>query len=438
MTTVVSLTREIDPASLEALLVPGAALSIDKPLAERILRDCPYAQQRPLNEDRALLLGDAMEHGTFLRLTQISFGRLHGRYHLVNGQHRLTAVTLADQPQAFRIEVYDCRDTAELHALYCRFDQPGGTRTLAQVSRSLGLHDELGGLRPATAALLLRTVPLLMIDLRRIAPAQRPRAARDLERRKEAALAWKPWAIDYQACLELQRETIAAFVVEADDLRAELMLIDENLCRAELGPAERAASLRRRKAIYLELYPQTRNGSTAGKQPDEAGRLESSQIENSGPDRLTLQVSQIEKPGPDRFAKASAEATGIAESTIHRDIARAEQLGDDTLARVAGTSLDKGVELDALAKLPPEQRAAVVERAAAGEKVSARPAKDTAPPAPGAAPAAAPALAVDNVVGRHELDLRRLRKLWSEVCPSAREAFRDEIAAAVSGAEASR
>lgn len=189
-------------SSLSDILEGGTALGVDGELAERLLSECPYAGQRPLNEDRALLLASAMEHGTFLPNTQISFGRMKGCYHLVNGQHRLNGVSLSGKKISFRIEVYECSSKADLDALYCRFDQPGGTRSLTQISGSLGLHDEnTDGLTSATAALLLRATPLLMIDLRRIAPVNRPRNTRDLDEKRVVALSWKSQAIDYQKCL---------------------------------------------------------------------------------------------------------------------------------------------------------------------------------------------------------------------------------------------
>ena len=57
--------------------------------------------------------------------------------------------------------------------------------------------------------------------------------------------------------------------------------------------------------------------------------------------------------------------------SIDRSLARAAALGRD-LKVIAGTSLDKGVKMDALAKLAPDQRAGLIERAASGEQVSAR------------------------------------------------------------------
>lgn len=187
---------------LTDILVNGASIMISPAAAKKILDECHYRRQRPLNEDRALLLSEAIEHGTFLQNTQLAFGRLNGRCFLVNGQHRVNAVHLSGMSQLFRIEIYECATLDHLGALYCRFDQPGGQRSLTQVAQSLGLHDEEGGLRPATAALLLRATPVLMTDLRRVAHINRPRSSRDLDVKKDYALRWKPWALQYQSCLD--------------------------------------------------------------------------------------------------------------------------------------------------------------------------------------------------------------------------------------------
>ncbi len=70
------------------------------------------------------------------------------------------------------------------------------------------------------------------------------------------------------------------------------------------------------------------------------------------------------------FAASTAAITGESVRTIQRHIARAEAIGDDLL-RLQGTSLDKGHELDALARMPAPARKALIDRAQAGEKVSA-------------------------------------------------------------------
>lgn len=145
-------------------------------------------------------------------------------------------------------------------------------------------------------------------------------------------------------------ETIAAFVLDSDtgNLEAELIEIDENLCRAELTPAQRAAAIARRKQIWEALHPTGGNSFSTGRNPD--GRF---------------------GEGQQQFAADTAKAAGMTKQSINQHLSRASALGAD-LQAVAGTSLDKGVELDALKAIPAPERKELISRARAGEKVSAR------------------------------------------------------------------
>lgn len=97
--------------------------------------------------------------------------------------------------------------------------------------------------------------------------------------------------------------------------------------QADQTPAQRAKFTAARKKAYLAAHPQTKRGG----------------------DRQTVKGKQSANLA-DSFVKDTAGKTGKPERTIRRDVARAEALGND-IDRVAGTSLDKGVELDALAAL---------------------------------------------------------------------------------------
>lgn len=148
-----------------------------------------------------------------------------------------------------------------------------------------------------------------------------------------------------EAHRRLGRTHIEAIVIDAaNHIETELIEIDENLCRAELTPAQRAVAIKRRQQIWEALHPQG----------------VSSQIE-----------TKPQGGRPTEFASNTAAVTGEPKSSIHRHLSRAEALGDD-LAQVAGTSLDKGVELDALKALPVAERQALIARARNGETVSAR------------------------------------------------------------------
>lgn len=151
---------------------------------------------------------------------------------------------------------------------------------------------------------------------------------------------------------------IDAFEVELDEIDRELWEIDENLCRSELTEAEEAHHLARRKVLWEKRAEREVLG----------GKTSPTQIATQHKDRPQNQKA---------FAAETEAVTGQSKRSINQKLARAEALGDD-IQQVVGTSLDKGVELDALAKMPEQERHDIIERAKAGEVVSAR--KPVPPP----------------------------------------------------------
>lgn len=153
----------------------------------------------------------------------------------------------------------------------------------------------------------------------------------------------------FEAASRLGMSDVPCVIVADDDLHAELAMIDENLCRAELSPAEAAYQTARRKEIYEALHPEAR------------AQVRQGHIrQGAATDKLSV-----------AFTADAAAKTGRDERTVRRDAARGEALGE-ALKDIAGTSLDKGVELDALAKLDPEQRADAIDKVKRGEIKSAR------------------------------------------------------------------
>jgi ParB/RepB/Spo0J family partition protein len=145
-----------------------------------------------------------------------------------------------------------------------------------------------------------------------------------------------------RAARKLGLEVVPCIVVEDDDLHAELAMIDENLCRAELSPADRAAQTARRKVIYVELHPETAKGVAGGLARHGAAA-----------DNLS-------------FAVDTAIATGKDRRTIERDAERGEKVCAEAIELVRGTDLDKGSYLDKLKKLEPAEQVATVNRALGG------------------------------------------------------------------------
>ena len=182
------------------------------------------------------------------------------------------------------------------------------------------------------------------------------------------------------ACRALGWTEIDAIVIDsAESLTDELIEIDENLCRSELTASQRSSYSKRRKVIWEALHPvpsQKFERVWDALPIDAGGNLE---VEQVIPPQVTSHGGA--RPQTKSFASETAASTGMTKQAINRHIARADALGDD-IDRLVGTSLDKGVELDALMKLPEPERKELVERAVAGEAVTAR-----AAPAPHPQPA---------------------------------------------------
>jgi len=200
-----------------------------------------------------------------------------------------------------------------------------------------------------------------------------------------------------QAARELNWEWIPAVVMDGPEVDRMLVEIDENLCRSELSPAERAQHEARRKELWTAKYVIERprearlSATEAGgwgldgtncptqlpEEGEQANPVEQSAEENPDADALGRRKSDQQKPG---FAASTAAITGENKRAINRNVRRGVELGSEMLRAITGTSLDKGLELDALMKLRPEERADLVNRTKAGEDVSARKLLETKAP----------------------------------------------------------
>jgi N6-adenosine-specific RNA methylase IME4 len=157
----------------------------------------------------------------------------------------------------------------------------------------------------------------------------------------------------------LKRDSIDAYVYDINADEAKLIEIDENLIRADLTLAERAASTAARKPLYLKLYPQTRQGRAPGKKSGKGGK------------------TKKPESGSLPFAKDTAKKTGRSHTQVKADVHRGEKIV--VLTEIAGTCLDKEEELDALAKLShDEQRIlAKLAQAYAKDKTEKKPSAKT-------------------------------------------------------------
>ena len=143
-----------------------------------------------------------------------------------------------------------------------------------------------------------------------------------------------------EACKSLGLVEIAADVVGDDDLHAELAMIDENLCRAELTPSDRARQTARRKAIYLEMHPETGRGKANAKE---------------------IQSLDASERVP-AFVDATATITGRSRSAVAADVDRGQKILPEVMDLISGTKLDTGTYLDKLKSMPGSEQFRAAQR----------------------------------------------------------------------------
>lgn len=160
-----------------------------------------------------------------------------------------------------------------------------------------------------------------------------------------------------RAARKLGLDAVPCIVVDDDDLHAELAMIDENLMRAELGPAERAHGTARRKAIYLLLHPDTAAGAA------QAAGMNS-----------VLGRGDVAANLAPTFTEATSAATGRSERAVERDAERGSKISERALSLIAGTALNTGSYLDKLKKLGPNEQEARVQRELAAPRKPVSPA----------------------------------------------------------------
>ena len=146
----------------------------------------------------------------------------------------------------------------------------------------------------------------------------------------------------YEACKLLGFDEIECVVLDCNELQAELAEIDENLMRCELHFTERGDYLKRRKAIYEELHPETKAGVAGGKAR-----------QNSASEIIS-------------FAGDTANKIGISKRTVEQEIQISENLTPEAKAVVREKELPKKEAL-ALARKSAEVQNAFSKKLITGE-----------------------------------------------------------------------
>jgi ParB family transcriptional regulator, chromosome partitioning protein len=139
-----------------------------------------------------------------------------------------------------------------------------------------------------------------------------------------------------EAYKKLGIEFIDCFVIDAEESQAQIIEIDENLCRHELTPTEIAEHIAKRKQLWEARKAQETGGATCA---------------------TSLSDGRAAGPQHDEgFAAETAKASGKDKSTVNRAAKRGSEVCQEARDIIRGTKLDTGKTLDKLVKMEPSRQ----------------------------------------------------------------------------------
>lgn len=194
---------------------------------------------------------------------------------------------------------------------------------------------------------------------------------------------------------------------EVNDLPEDelvLLEIDENLCRAELRPVDKAHFFAARKEVYLRMYPETAHG----------GDRKSLEYRDNikwprGP--LDLDGQDSSEARTPSFVNHTASSTAWSPRSIRRYTRLGERLDPELREAIASTSIgDRTQDLERIADMEPEEQRRLLARLRSADEppkslTALQKDPTTAAPRPG--------------------NVHRLKKLWTRSTEDERAEFQE-------------
>ena len=158
----------------------------------------------------------------------------------------------------------------------------------------------------------------------------------------------------FTACCQLGWQTAPCSIMEADQMTAELAMIDENLIRNELTTLERSEQLKRRKELYEAMHPETKPVTERG-----------------GPGR-GHKTSEIISP-VSSFTKDTSAKTGKSPRTIEQEVQIATKIIPEVKEALADTPIaNRKTDLIEIARMEPEKQKETARQIKAGKAKTIR------------------------------------------------------------------
>jgi hypothetical protein len=130
-------------------------VTIGMNMAKDILSQCYYEPQRRrdnTNGTHVEIYAEQMKRGLWKPGSQIAFARVGSSLLLVNGYHRMWAVSESGKPQVFQVLIQEFKSMDEVGQWYYSFDHLMRKRSDRQILEAAGLYDDYSDVRRELAS----------------------------------------------------------------------------------------------------------------------------------------------------------------------------------------------------------------------------------------------------------------------------------------------
>ncbi len=218
---------------------------------------------------------------------------------------------------------------------------------------------------------------------------------------------------------------IEAFLVDdLEEEEARLLEVDENLCRAELSPVDKAHFFATRKEIYQRLYPETRHGG-------DRKSLEYRDNINGPQWPLDPNSRDLPRNRPLSFAEDTAASTPWSPRTIKRYTRIGERLDPDLRKALSGTPVGRRLkDLERIADMDTDKQQDLLQRIQSAERQPVSLSALTTNPYRPSSPAKSNLDKLTALWSKTSASHRRrfIEYLWNEFSDAERDEFREWLA----------
>lgn len=191
--------------SLIARASPDGVVNLAPGVARRMLDELNFPDQRDLDPGRVYGHRYAIVSGDWLEGHVITFVLLpDGRVWLVDGQHRLTAISQGDSTVPTTLRLVQVESEREAREFYAGFDKRSSVRTNMQLISAVK-PDGVDGLSTRLAGKVYEATPILMNNLEPLTGGVNHRKHPELfmqANRMRAIAEWSKEALAYQELLK--------------------------------------------------------------------------------------------------------------------------------------------------------------------------------------------------------------------------------------------